>query len=68
MAFRDDLAGLERDLADAQVPVADVLAASGVHRITWSRWKKSEFSPRLQTWEGVREAARRLIAERGVAA
>jgi len=43
------LTALEQRAADANVPMADILQAAGVARTTWTRWKRSDFDPRLST-------------------
>lgn len=67
MAFADELSDLKRDIAAAEVPVTDVLAAAGVNRSTWTRWNGGTFKPRFDTWATVRATAERLIAERDAA-
>lgn len=68
MAFKDDLAELERGLATASVSVGAVLDEAGVVRSTWTRWKNGSCQPRLQVWTSVQDAAGRLIAERSTRA
>lgn len=65
MAFADELSDLKRDIAAAELPVSELLAAAGVDRSTWTRWNGGTFKPRFDTWASVRATADRLIAERG---
>jgi len=67
MAFADELAALKRDLKEARIPVAAVLAVAGVNRTTWTRWD-GQHSPRIDRWASVQAAAAQLLAERSKAA
>lgn len=66
--FKNDLHALEKALRQASVPVEDVLAAAGVDRSTWSRWKNDRTIPRFENWLKVRNAADRLIKRARVSA
>lgn len=56
---------IERRLKDAGIGIAPVLAAAGLDRSTWTRWKAGTFKPRLESWVAMQNEALRLLAGRG---
>ena len=47
---------IDRRLKAANLPLAQFLAAVGVHETTWYRWKARQTVPRLDRWRRVQYA------------
>lgn len=61
MAIPDDIKALEAELSAASISVDAFLEKAGVDRSSWTRWKAGSFSPRMDSWSKVQDAARELI-------
>lgn len=61
MAIKDEITALEAELSAASISVDTFLDRAGVDRSSWTRWKAGSFSPRMDSWAKVQDAARELI-------
>jgi len=63
MAVATEIAEMESQLSCAGLTVKALCEDAGVNPSTWTRWKAGSHAPNMTTWQKVRDAHRRLVAE-----
>lgn len=64
MAVSDEIAAMESELAKVGQTVKALCVAAGVNQSTWTRWKTGNHAPNMATWQKVRDAHMRMVADR----
>lgn len=49
-----------QECVEAGLKPEDVVAAAGVHRSHWPRWKTGTFAPSMKNWAKISDALERL--------
>lgn len=63
MAVATEIAEMEVQLNAAGQTVKALCEEAGVNQSTWTRWKAGSHAPNMATWQKVREAHHRLVAD-----
>lgn len=63
MISPDMLKVMERQLEDAGVGMDLFFSEAGITKTTWWRWTHEKFQPRMDKWQSVQSAHRKLIEQ-----